>query len=85
MADRQIIEFDLNPEKESDESKVRMSLDDERGLTIKWYDCSENTNHIINGNYNGLMKLERMALAIEMAKKHVLKVIDNEQTKGTKG
>lgn len=61
------IEFSLQPDKESDESKVVLSLNEEDGSTIfKLYDCNEHTSHMISSGVLGSRKLERLRLAIEI-------------------
>jgi hypothetical protein len=64
------IEFDLNPEKASDESKVSMQLGDDGSCIFKVYDCNENTSHMITKGEDGRNKLRRFQLAIELMLKH---------------
>lgn len=61
------IEFSLQPDKESDESKIALSLNEEDGSAIlKIYDCNDHTSHMIRPGVLGARKLERLKLAIEM-------------------
>ena len=73
----QHIDFDLNPNKDTDTSKVNLRLDPEKGVRIKWHDCGESISNYIKADQTGLAKLERMILALELSKKHILKLIKN--------
>jgi hypothetical protein len=70
------VEFPLNHNDDSDESKVKIVLYREKGGSIRWYDCSNSAHNRIPASMNGLKKLERMKVAIEIMEKHIKNSIE---------
>jgi len=77
-SEAQHIEYALNPTNDSDQSKINLRLDPEKGVRIKWHGCGESVSNYIKADQTGVAKLERMILALEMSKTHILKLIKNK-------
>lgn len=71
-----IIEYDLNPSNDMDKSKVSLRLDPSLGARIRWHGCDESVANYFRADHTGLAKLERMILALEITKKHILASIE---------
>jgi len=60
------IEIKLSPEKEGDESKIVIDLNEEGSDVLKIYDCDSSTRHVIRKGDIGKFKLLRIKTAIDI-------------------